>query len=83
MVQKAATSTTSAKMTVPSSIPATQRAIVINKTGGPEVLEYNEQYHTPKLEDLKTNQILIRAKFAGINFIGELRLFYSQYLRSC
>jgi NADPH:quinone reductase len=58
-------------MPVPSSIPSTQRASVLHKTGGPEVLTFESQYPAPKLEDLKTDQILVKNVYSGINFIGE------------
>lgn len=47
-------------------IPQTMRAVVVEKTGGPEVLEYRTDYPIPAP---KQGQVLIKNKFAGINYI--------------
>ncbi|KAG7434803.1 putative quinone oxidoreductase [Fusarium oxysporum f. sp. raphani] len=47
-------------------IPSTQRAIVVEKTGGPEVLEYRTDYPVPKP---KSGHILVRNTISSINFI--------------
>lgn len=52
-----------------ASVPTSQRAVVIHKTGGPSALEYSESYDAPKPEAVQANQILIKNVFAGINFI--------------
>lgn len=52
--------------TTMASIPKIMKAVVIEKTGGPEVLEYRTDYPTPAPKD---GQILIKNNFAGINFI--------------
>lgn len=49
-----------------SSIPTVQKVIVIRETGGPEVLSYEENYPVPKISE---NELLIKNKYAGINFI--------------
>ena len=48
--------------------PKTQKAITINKTGGPEVLEYSD-IATPSLEELKPNEIIVQIKYSGVNLI--------------
>ncbi|TVY76249.1 putative quinone oxidoreductase [Fusarium oxysporum f. sp. cubense] len=47
-------------------IPSIQRAIVVEKTGGPEVLEYRTDYPVPKP---KSGHILVRNTISSINFI--------------
>ena len=42
------------------------KAVIVSKTGGPEVLDYTDSHPVPKLE---SGQILVRNKFAGINYI--------------
>src|SRR5271167_2040519 len=49
-----------------SSLPSTMKAVVVSKTGGPEVLEYTTSQPVPKLSD---GQVLVKNKFAGINYI--------------
>lgn len=46
-------------------IPTTQKAIRIHKTGGPEVLQY-EDVPVPEVGD---NQLLVKNAYAGVNFI--------------
>ncbi|KAL7925733.1 hypothetical protein ACQKWADRAFT_318785 [Trichoderma austrokoningii] len=46
-------------------IPATMKAVQIAKTGGPEVLEYTEI----PVPALGAGQVLVRNRFAGINYI--------------
>ena len=48
------------------SIPKTQNVILIEKTGGPEVLEYKTDYPVPTA---KEGQILVKNNLSGINFI--------------
>ena len=48
------------------SIPSTICAIVINKTGGTEVLEYKTDLPVPQL---KPGEILVKNEYIGINFI--------------
>ncbi|KAK2687860.1 hypothetical protein QWA68_013718 [Fusarium oxysporum] len=47
-------------------IPSIQRAIVVEKTGGPEVLEYRTDYPVPKP---KSGHILVRNTISSISFI--------------
>ena len=49
-----------------SSIPSSMKAVVCDKTGGPEVLRYTEEHPVPKVAD---GQVLVRNKFGGINYI--------------
>jgi len=42
------------------------RAIVVDKTGGPEVLRYTEDQAVPKLQD---SEVLVKNKYGGINYI--------------
>jgi len=48
------------------SIPSTQKAVVIEKTGGPEVLDYRTDHPVPTPQD---GQILVKNHIAGINYI--------------
>jgi NADPH:quinone reductase len=52
-------------MTTPA-IPATMAAVVINKTGGTDVLEYKTNVPVPQL---KPGEILVKNEYIGINFI--------------
>jgi NADPH2:quinone reductase len=49
-----------------SAIPATMAAVVINKTGGTDVLEYKTDVPVPQL---KAGEILVKNEYIGINFI--------------
>ncbi|KAK4447157.1 hypothetical protein QBC34DRAFT_467646 [Podospora aff. communis PSN243] len=48
------------------SIPQVQRAVVVTKTGGPEVLEYRTDHPVPTPTD---GQVLVKNEIAGINYI--------------
>ncbi|KAK0701109.1 hypothetical protein B0T21DRAFT_300812 [Apiosordaria backusii] len=48
------------------SIPATQRAVVVEKAGGPEVLEYRTGYAVPQPTE---GQALVKNEVSGINYI--------------
>ncbi|KAK9239216.1 hypothetical protein V1525DRAFT_398863 [Lipomyces kononenkoae] len=48
-----------------SSIPANQKAIVVPKTGGREVLEFK----TVPVPEFSDTQILVKNEYAGLNFI--------------
>ncbi|KAB5580891.1 hypothetical protein GE09DRAFT_1255904 [Coniochaeta sp. 2T2.1] len=48
------------------SIPSTQKAVVVERTGGPEVLEYRTDYAIPAPKD---GQVLVKNEIAGINYI--------------
>lgn len=50
-----------------SNIPETQNAVVINETGGPEVLTYTTSHPVPKVID--TGKVLIKNNIIGINYI--------------
>ena len=47
-------------------IPSTQRAIVVEEVGGPDVLQYRTDYPVPTPQD---GQVLVKNTIAGINFI--------------
>jgi len=49
-----------------ASIPATQRGILVEKTGGVEVLEYKTDLPVPTP---KEGEILVKNDFIGINYI--------------
>ncbi|KAK9243792.1 hypothetical protein V1506DRAFT_462322 [Lipomyces tetrasporus] len=48
-----------------SSIPASQRAIVVPKNGGREVLEFKDV----PVPEVSASQILVKNEYAGLNFI--------------
>ncbi|GAM83314.1 hypothetical protein ANO11243_013010 [Dothideomycetidae sp. 11243] len=49
-----------------ASIPSHMKGVVINKTGGTDVLEYKTDLPIPKLKD---GQVLVRNQFVGVNYI--------------
>lgn len=49
-----------------ASIPTTQKAVIIDKTGGPEVLQYKTDIPVPAVVD---GQILVKNDYLGVNFI--------------
>lgn len=49
-----------------ASVPSSMKAIAVDKTGGPEVLRYDESYPVPALKD---NEVLVKNELAGINYI--------------
>ncbi|KAL9110202.1 MAG: hypothetical protein Q9227_005263 [Pyrenula ochraceoflavens] len=49
-----------------SAIPKTMKAVFVEKTGGPEVLQYREDYPVP---EPKENEVLVKNNFSGINYI--------------
>lgn len=48
------------------SLPSTYKAIRIHKAGGPEVVQFETDVTLPEFSD---TQILVKAKYAGINFV--------------
>jgi hypothetical protein len=48
------------------SIPKTMKGVLVEETGGPEVLKYRTDLPTP---ELKEGQILVKNEIIGINFI--------------
>ncbi|KAK5659815.1 hypothetical protein OQA88_1027 [Cercophora sp. LCS_1] len=48
------------------SVPAAQKAVVVEKASGPEVLEYRTDYAVPQPGE---GQVLVRNHIAGINYI--------------
>lgn len=49
-----------------ASIPKTMKGVVIESTGGTEVLQYKTDLPVPQPKD---GQILVKNDFLGINFI--------------
>ncbi|EEA28445.1 NADPH:quinone reductase [Talaromyces marneffei ATCC 18224] len=49
-----------------ASIPSTQNAVIIETTGGPEVLQFRTDHPVPQLQE---GEILVKNNIAGINFI--------------
>lgn len=49
-----------------ASIPSTMKAVIINKTGGTEVLEHKTDMPVPALVD---GQLLVKNDYLGVNFI--------------
>lgn len=49
-----------------AEIPKTMKGVVIEKTGGTEVLEYKTDLTVPTPSE---GQVLIKNGFAGVNFI--------------
>ncbi|KAI1382245.1 NAD(P)-binding protein [Hypoxylon crocopeplum] len=49
-----------------ASVPTTMKAVVIDKVGGPEVLQYKTDLPVPALVD---GQILVKNDYIGVNFI--------------
>ncbi|KAI0176344.1 NAD(P)-binding protein [Hypoxylon sp. FL1284] len=49
-----------------ASVPTTQKAVIIDKTGGPEVLQHTTDFPVPALVD---GQILVKNDYIGINYI--------------
>src|SRR3954466_15853409 len=52
--------------TMATEIPKTMKAVVIEKTGGIEVLEYRTDYPVPTP---KEGEVLVKNDFIGINYI--------------
>lgn len=48
------------------SIPTTMKAVVVEKTGGPEVLQFQASYPVPTPQD---GQLLVRNNISGVNYI--------------
>ena len=49
-----------------ASIPSTMKGVIINKTGGTDVLEYKTDLPVPSP---KEGQILVKNDFIGVNYI--------------
>lgn len=49
-----------------SSLPKTMKAVVIEKTGGTDVLQYKTDVPVP---EPKGNEVLIKNEYIGINYI--------------
>ena len=50
-----------------AGIPATSKAVIFEKQGGPEVLEYRTDYPSPPAP--KEGQLLVKTNLVGVNFI--------------
>lgn len=48
--------------------PSKQKAIFFTENGGPEVLKY-DFIDTPKVDDLKPNELIVKIKYIGVNLI--------------
>lgn len=48
------------------SVPSTQKAIVIEQTGGPEVLQFKADYPVPTPQE---GQLLVKNNISGVNYI--------------
>lgn len=49
-----------------SSLPKTMKAVIIEKTGGTDVLQYKTDVPVP---EPKGDEVLIKNEFIGINYI--------------
>lgn len=49
-----------------ASIPSTMKGVIIEKTGGSDVLQYKTDLPVPQPKD---GEILVKNDFIGINFI--------------
>ncbi|KAF7588245.1 NADPH:quinone reductase [Aspergillus hancockii] len=48
------------------SLPTIQRAVVVDKVGSPEVMQYRTDYFVPTPEE---GQVLVKNHISGINYI--------------
>ena len=58
-----------------TTIPKTMRGILIEKTGGPEVLQYKKDLPVP---EPKEGEILVKNDYIGINYIDTYVLYPSR-----
>lgn len=65
MLRKAISSVVNKRLMTAVSIPKTQKVILINETGGYDVLKYQD-YSVPSIN---ANELLVKNKYSGINFI--------------
>lgn len=49
-----------------SSVPKTMAGVLIEKTGGTEVLQYKTDLPVPEPKD---GEVLVKSEFIGINYI--------------
>ena len=49
-----------------TSLPSTMKGVIIEKTGGTEVLQYKTDLPLP---EVKEGQVLVKNDFTGINYI--------------
>lgn len=61
-----------------SSLPKTMKGVVIEKTGGTDVLLYKEDLPVPELKD---GEVLVKNEFIGINYIDTYVFLFSRYTR--
>ena len=54
------------KYSMATSVPTTQKGVIIEKAGGVEVLQYKTDLPVPTL---KEGEILVKNDFIGINYI--------------
>lgn len=66
-----------ATMSTSPSIPKTMKGVLIEKTGGVEVLQYRTDLPIPSP---KEDQILVKNEFIGINYIDTYPSLFIRYL---
>lgn len=49
-----------------ASVPSTMKGVIIDKTGGTEVLQYKTDLPVPALVE---GQVLVKNDYLGVNFI--------------
>lgn len=49
-----------------SSVPSSMKAMVCDKTGGPEVLRWTDDQPVPKVGE---TEVLVKNKYGGVNYI--------------
>lgn len=49
-----------------ASLPTTMKGVIIEKTGGVEVLQHKTDFPLPELKD---GEVLVKNDFVGVNFI--------------
>jgi NADPH:quinone reductase-like Zn-dependent oxidoreductase len=49
-----------------ADVPSTMKAVIIEKTGGTEVLQHTTDVAVPESKD---GEILVKNEFLGVNFI--------------
>ena len=57
-----------------TSLPSTMKGVIIEKTGGTEVLQYKTDLPLP---EVKEGQVLVKNDFTGINYIDTCVLRHS------
>jgi NADPH2:quinone reductase len=55
-------------MATTTSIPKTMKGVIIEKTGGTDVLQYKTDLPVPEPKD---GEVLVRNEFVGVNYIDK------------